>query len=116
MSDIQRYDLIGDGGQYDLELDPVDDGGYVIWEDHVEALREAEQRGVDGFIGSQAMQVVRSQAEGAGYSQGYEQGQRDALAGAVQRVEALVGFEYGSLGSFVNRAEIIAAIKGENDE
>jgi len=42
--DMQRYDLPGDGGQYDLELDPVADGGYVLWEDHVEALRQAATR------------------------------------------------------------------------
>ena len=35
---VQRYDLVGDGGQYDLELEPVADGGYVLWEDYVAAI------------------------------------------------------------------------------
>ena len=43
--DMQRYDLPGDGGQYDLELLPLDDGGYVIYEDALAAVNAAEQRG-----------------------------------------------------------------------
>jgi len=65
---IKRYDLVGDGGQYDLELDPVDDGGYVLWVDHVEALRQAEAWFRDGIPIS------------AWDEMSYEQGQRDALA------------------------------------
>lgn len=50
-----------------------------------------------------------------GMSSGIEQGQRDALAAAVQRVEAL--YEQASAGRYdarrVRLLEVIAAIKGE---
>ena len=47
----------------------------------------------------------------------YEQGQRDAIAAAVQRVEDL-GWDYtyrsrGALLEYVNRSKVIAAIKGD---
>jgi len=50
------------------------------------------------------------------YEKGYEQGHRDAIAAAVQRVEA---FEYRStigvtLSSVVPKAAVIAALKGGN--
>jgi hypothetical protein len=68
MSDIQRWtdDLRGRM----LNTDPH--GEFVTYADHVEALRQARE----GHL---------RDAE----QYGYEQGQRDALAGAVQRVEAL---------------------------
>ena len=56
------------------------------------------------------------------YRQGYEQGQRDALAAAVQRVEALWGSSWCGLRyptcddpdhACRYRREVIAAIKGE---
>jgi hypothetical protein len=47
----------------------------------------------------------------------YEQGQRDAIAAAVQRVEDL-GWDYtyrsrGTITEYVNRAKAIVAIKGD---
>jgi len=42
----------------------------------------------------------------------YEQGQRDAIAAAVQRVEAL-NFWEEHVREFVHRDEVIAAIKGD---
>jgi len=74
-----------------------------MYEDHMEALRQAEQRIerlsyinsglVDDF---NTLLIAQSNA------------QRDALAGAVQRVEAL--FDEISYG--VTLSEVIAAIKG----
>jgi hypothetical protein len=64
-------------------------------------LRQAEQRG-----------MVRAAPDRA-YDIGYEQGQRDALAGAVQRVEALT--TRGEATNVVYNAAIyhaIAAING----
>jgi len=43
----------------------------------------------------------------------YEQGQRDALAAAVQRVEALDWAFIHSTGELITRAEAVAAIKGD---
>jgi hypothetical protein len=46
----------------------------------------------------------------------YEQGQRDALAAAVQRVEALKWDYTHSCGELITRAKAIAAIKGEQND
>jgi hypothetical protein len=44
----------------------------------------------------------------------YEQGQRDALAGAVQRVEALVAIQHaGVVGYWVDIPAVKRAIKGD---
>ena len=43
----------------------------------------------------------------------YEQGQRDALVAAVQRVEALAWDYTDGRGELVTRAKAIAAIKGD---
>jgi hypothetical protein len=43
----------------------------------------------------------------------YEQGQRDAIAAAVQRIKALPWTSYSWL-AYAERAAIIAAIKGDN--
>ena len=43
----------------------------------------------------------------------YEQGQRDGLAAAVQRVEALAWDYTDSRGELITRAKAIAAIKGD---
>jgi len=71
----------------------------------------------DGDCVRYADHVAAMIAEGgAAKNYGYEQGQRDALAGAVQRVEALpdlvdAGFTYSDL---LHRAYVIAAIKGDH--
>ena len=43
----------------------------------------------------------------------YEQGRRDAIAEAVQRVEALAWAYTDSRGELIIRAKAIAAIKGD---
>ena len=43
----------------------------------------------------------------------YEEGQRDAMAAAVQRVEALAWDYTDSRGELITRAKAIAAIKGD---
>jgi len=53
------------------------------------------------------------------YRQGYEQGQRDALAGAVVRVEALYRYEDGHrfmADEGPTEETVIATIKGDSDE
>ena len=128
MSDIQRYDWDGF---------PASDGQVVTYADHVEALRQAR---ADGAVaGVTEMAAIRPttddwrEAVGKAYEQGqqdarsddmwdafratyvqhgYEQGQRVALAGAVQRVEALVrGWEIRPDAPAV--AGILAAIMGD---
>jgi hypothetical protein len=105
MSDIQQYMV--------LSLIPLDHGlelapewkVVVTYADHVEALRQAKE-------------VWRTEWDTNSRSW-YEQGQRDALAGAAQRVEALPWSEHirPDLTSYVwvDRSEAIAAIKGESD-
>ena len=66
--DMQRYDLPGDGGQYDLELLPLDDGGYVIYEDALAAVQAAREEGYQDALDGEPFASIR------------EQGQRDALA------------------------------------
>jgi hypothetical protein len=85
MSDIQRWEPDHGGDMW-----PNGNGRYVLHADHVEALRQAEQRGFEGTpdIDDRLASV-------------YREGQRDALAGAVQR--------YDTTGD-----EVIAAIKGES--
>jgi glutamate synthase domain-containing protein 1 len=100
------------------------DGTYVLYADHVEALRQAEQRGMVNAAPDRA------------YDLGYEQGQRealatavnsdavqgaiklavrDALAAAVQRVEALPTDHDHRCTCYVcwQKRKDIAAIKGE---
>ena len=94
---IQRYDFCDDHG-----TDTSDDGPIVFYADHVEALRQAEQRGRDG-VASIATEALR---------QWYEQGQRDALAGAIQRVSDV---KWPPQTWQLHR-EVLAAIKGNSDE
>ena len=113
MSEIQRY-YIPNGIS---EAQPSDEGFFVTYADHLEALRQAEGREWH-----------------AGIKRGYEQGQRDALAAAVQRVKAAIaaGLETSSdkalyffeldeddptTGHDVtfNIEAIIAAIKGDSE-
>jgi hypothetical protein len=131
MTDIQRYTADGYGAQQG-ELMPTPDGSWVTYADHVEALQRAYEDGrkyQDAAV-KQAEQRGREQGEIAArvgmaidlnlilvgemrpspngiYERIYAQGQRDALAAAVARVEALCGpHEEVPDG-------VIAAIKGE---
>lgn len=70
-----------------------DNGPWVTYADHVEALRQAEKWVIDQTADA------------------YEQGQRDALAAAVQRVEAAPWLD--TLTQQLIRERVIAAIKGE---
>jgi hypothetical protein len=90
----------------------TDQIGMVTYADHVEALRQARNEPQDGddFWPSRVRHAEK---------RGYEQGQRDALNAAVQRVEAL-GWDYtyrsrGTILEYVNRARTIAAIKGDQE-
>lgn len=100
MNDVQRY-TTREIAQW-TKSDP--DAEWVAAPRHVAALAQAEQRIID-----QAAEVV----EGISWNKGYEQGQRDALAGAEQRVEALAHDGRGMSGH--DLSEVIAAIKGDSD-
>jgi len=69
MSDIQRW------AQGLLGMVDAIHGGYVTYADHVAALRQAEQRGREDEYQRLAMETAAL----------IQQGQRDALAGAVER-------------------------------
>jgi len=73
----------------------------ILEADHVEALRQAEQR---HDILAKCDRCVAT---------GYEQGQRDALAGAIERVEALIAGPFHGMTSDDRATAVIAAIKGD---
>ncbi len=75
MSDVQRW-AADDMLHYD------DGGLWVTYADHVEALRQAEQRAYSEGVARGQRDLAR------GDKAAYEQGQRDALAAAVQRAIA----------------------------
>ena len=97
MSDIQRWTP-----QWQAECLPDDDGLYVKHADHLAAVQQA------------VMQARADWEMSNGPAFDYEQGQRDALAAAVSRVEALR--RPGDLGGPPSYFECIAAIKGGSDE
>ncbi len=85
MTDILRYRWTSFGPMLD------EDGPFVTYADHIEALRQATALATPETV----MQA----------NYWYEQGQRDALAQAVQRVEALSEYSL--------RDTCMTAIKGE---
>jgi hypothetical protein len=97
MSDIQRWHAsAADSFEYS-------DGYFVTYADHVEALRQAEQR---GYLQGQEDSATQ-------FQYGVEQGQRDAIAAAVQRVEALIDPWPNTSPGLIRRGNVFAAIKGE---
>jgi hypothetical protein len=92
-----------------MALFPAMLGDYVTYADHIEALRQAEQRGRE-----QALDLgLASIPDIAVYGQEqYEQGQRDALAGAVE-----IAMTHACVDDDCNCCLVIAtAIKGDSDE
>jgi len=83
----------------------VDDkkGQYVTYADHVAAVAEANAYALNRLL----------EAGEVGLNEAYEQGQRDAIAKAVQRVEALWR---GPDGVWLTKSEVIAAIDGLRGE
>jgi hypothetical protein len=135
VTDIQRYDHEIDG------CEPSDDGSYVTYADHVEEVTTLRATiltmEADHLIAlRQAERGYSETAMNTAFTKGYEQGQRDGLAlrdvawaeglahgiaQAVQRVEALdcqriMATQSDGLpaaADYVERAAVIAAIKGE---
>jgi hypothetical protein len=121
MSDgIQRWSI----GGCAPTTKPDDQGAYVTYSDHVEALRQAE---IDAAKVWEQMSYDTGYAAGKRHMQqylmgddenSYAQGQRDALAGAVQRVDTHVPHDgYCNAPDepchcMVRRSAVIAAIKG----
>ena len=91
MKEMLRYRWTSFGPMLD------EDGPFVTYADHFEALRQATSLATPETV-SQALYW-------------YEQGQRDAIAAAVNRVEALFLARLLHSNGFVNA--IIAAIKGD---
>jgi hypothetical protein len=87
MSDIKRY--VG------IEVHEAADGDMVDYADHVAAI------------------AAEKLSNHTAYDLGYAQGQRDALAAAVQRVGACEGAPPSHLKVRINLSDAIAAIKGE---
>jgi hypothetical protein len=102
MSDIQRWSF------------PSGAGDFVRYADHVEALRQAR-----------ADEREKCQEKVWNFDRGYEQGHRDALAGAVQRVEAISADDLDKVNPLrerillptflITQRAVIAAIKGDSD-
>jgi hypothetical protein len=117
MTDIQRYSLTfaADGRVEHMGRDAR--GRYVTHADHVAAVAKAVAE-------AQAEMVLGlewwNQRVNDAQEQGYEQGQRDERAAAVERVEALaveVSTEQGTERWIsAEESEVIAAINGGTDE
>jgi hypothetical protein len=90
MTEMLRYRWTSFGPMLD------EDGPFVTYADHVEALRQA------------SLEPLPSLA--------YEQGQRDALDAAVQRVEALIDPWPNTSPGLIRRGNVFAAIKGDSDD
>lgn len=133
MTDIQRWArAYGHGGPQPQPdgMIPNEVGIWVTYADHVAAVQQAERRSVGELLLSSTPPISDETWQQSAYDTGYEQGQRDeresivaslrdgsarlegrrvgfiddALAAAVQRVEALDIYPY---------EQVIAAIKGE---
>ena len=97
VTDIQRW---SDCTEWpDMREDP--EGAYVTYSDHVEAVRQAT-----------AQHIYKVESS---FATGYEKGQRDALAAAVQRVPSIIcncdDLDWHT--DWCNVPRVIAAIKGE---
>jgi hypothetical protein len=86
------------------------EGQYVTYADHADALRACEQR--SNLIGYALGQADMRKYLLADDTHSFSYGRRDALAEAVQRVEALPWTSETWL-AHAERAAIIATIKGE---
>ncbi len=96
MTDIQRWDIDydpQDGVDFAAKYDGT--GRFVTYADHVEALRQAEQRAANAGVS-------------LGYERVYEQGQRDMLARCVAAVDGLG--TYG-IDSSPNLGDALAALR-----
>ena len=124
---IQRWTHDDDMG-HPRSFQQDDEGKWVTYADHVEALRQAEQRGASAYEAEIAAWGQKHYEQGQ--RDGYEQAKRiymaageaglalaasDALAGAVQRVEAAHSWVRGTDPDDVAlwRSDVIAAIKGD---
>jgi hypothetical protein len=116
MSELLRYRWTSFGPMLD------EDGPFVLYADHVAALAQADvecgERSVEHYRDGYQRAVVEERNKWKDLSRdnwqsGYEQGQRDALAAAVQRVEALP-WSAENWFAVSERAAVIAAIKGDN--
>lgn len=93
----------------DDEVLPVENGEYVTYAD-AKAWVEREVKEAEEFIRK------HDGCADAEREEGYEQGQRDALAKAVQAVEALFMDPADGRAPRWGIADVIAAIKGDSDE
>jgi hypothetical protein len=93
MKEMLRYRWTSFGPMLD------EDGPFVTYADHVEALRQAT-----------ALATPETVAQ-ANYW--YEQGQMDAIAAAVQRVEVLIDPWPNTSPGVIRRGNVFAAIKGD---
>jgi hypothetical protein len=99
MSDVQRWNRYSDA----LDMFKHADGDWVTYADHVEALRQAVEGRPDPGI---------NEREAYARADGYEQGQRDALAAATERVEVWAARRAYGLQAWDG---LFRAIKGEPD-
>lgn len=129
MTDIQRYRTNHISGDY--YVDP--DGELVTYADHVEAVKQAEQRGLERGLASKTVKKRRILPSASAsmatpladkvneYRRGYEQGQQDALAiddkwqsgyesgKAVGRDDALAAAELGRLRAYEDGCKVALA-------
>lgn len=124
MTDIQRWRITG---QPDPWMEPDDNGEVVDYADHVEALRQAEQRGLERGLASKTVKKRRILPSASAsmatpladkvneYRRGYEQGQRDALARCVAAIESLPLYPYSGLAMKASAVDALRSIGDSND-
>jgi hypothetical protein len=104
MSDVPRW--VCAYGNSQMIQEPT--GNYVHIDDVEELLQQAEQRGMEIV---HAQRLLRAPADTAWWEARVNKAVKEALAGAVQRVEALPW----NPSQDAMKAVIIAAIKGGSD-
>jgi len=122
MSDIKRYDLVG---EYDLSMEEMTEGDYVLYSDHEQQLKEANDE-----LEVERMRLAGCSVAALGYFDGcddkyksaslddvlslYEQlKERDALLDEVLKAEALPSHPHSACYFYISQ-DLSNRIKNRN--
>jgi hypothetical protein len=110
MNDIQRWSIgeIGTLNGVKYTMHPFNDGGYVLYTDHVAAVAAARAEAYEEFIRRHHYATVRAE--------GIEQGQREERDRITKAVEALNPMgRFGRVPPALTVTDVLAAIKGDGE-